>query len=202
MTQQPTADPFAPSPDKRTSVSFKDRPVGTTYVLEVAASPKLVQARVYETGDPAFWGDGNPKMTAVTDVVNTETGEEMSLWAPKPSALFAAIAEAQKTAGQTIVPGGRLTVQYTGDRANDNPKLNPAKQYAVTYTPPAPGHPADAFAAPAVSTPPPGWVVPNTSSISSQPRQVSEVSTTGPTAEQVAAVKAAGLDPAVVFANA
>jgi hypothetical protein len=75
-------------------------------------------------------------MSVVTQVeIN---GEKRSLWAAKPSALFAAIAKAQQDAGQTIAPGGTLTVRYTGDKANEkNPRLNPAKQFEAKYEPPA-----------------------------------------------------------------
>jgi hypothetical protein len=139
MTEQQT-DPFASS-ESRPSVSFKDAPIGTAYNLKVTGAASLTQSRDYETGEPAEWPDGNPKMSAVVDVVDLETGEEKSLWAAKPSALFAAIGEAQRKAGSSIAVGGTLRVEYTGDKPNaKNPRLNPAKQYAVTYTPP------DAFA--------------------------------------------------------
>ncbi len=94
-----------------------------------------MQSRDFETGEAAKWPDGNPKMSVVTTLrVN---GEERGLWAKKPSALFAAIGEAQKKAGQLIRIGGTIRVTYTGDVPNaKNPRLNPQKQYAVEYTPP------------------------------------------------------------------
>lgn len=134
MTAQPYDDPFAVS-EKHPSLSFKDAPVGTSYTGKVVERPALVQARDYETGERATWDDGNPKMTVVTTLeVN---GEKVSLWAPKPSAMFAAMGEAQQQAGATIAPGGTLTVEYVGDKPNErNPRLNPQKQYRVTYQPP------------------------------------------------------------------
>lgn len=126
-------DPFSTS--SAPSLSFKGAPIGTSYTVEVTEGASLVQSRDYETGDPAFWPDGNPKMSAV--LKGTVDGEERSVWAAKPSALFAAIAAAQKTAGQQIAPGGTLVITYTGDKPNaKNPRLNPAKQYSATYTPP------------------------------------------------------------------
>lgn len=139
MTAQPysqqTADPFAGS-ESKPSVSFKDMPVGTSYTLEVTEAPQLVQARDYESGQPAFWPDGNPKMTVVTGVVDTATGEEKNLWAAKPSALFRAIGEAQKASGAQIKVGDRLVVTFSGEKPNEkNPRLNPQKLYTVQHTP-------------------------------------------------------------------
>lgn len=175
-------DPFGSS-EKRPSVSFKDAPIGTQFTLRVESAPKVVQARDYDTGDPAFWPDGNPKMTVVTDVINVHTGEQLGLWAPKPSALFAAIGAAQTEAGQTVAAGGTLIVTYTGDKVNpEKPRLNPAKQYRVTYTPPGPGTPGDAFAAPV--------------------EQPVAAAAPTPTPEAIEALKAAGVDPSVVYGAA
>lgn len=129
-----TMDPFAGG-DSNPSISFKDAPHGTTYVGRVAELPTLVQSRDFETGNPATWPDGNPKMVVVTTL--DIDGQHYSLWAPKPSALFAAIKDAQNAAGSQIAVGGILEVTYTHDEPNKtNPRLNPAKQYKVTYTPP------------------------------------------------------------------
>lgn len=168
MTQQIT-DPFALT-GSAPSVSFKDAPVGTSFTGKVLEAPSLVQSKDYETGNPAFWPDGNPKMTVVTKL--EIDGQERNLWAPKPSALFAAIATAQQAAGAQITVGGTLTVTYTGDKPNDNPRLHPAKQYQATYTPP------DAFATPAAPA------------------------ATTATPESIAALKAAGIDPAAVYPGA
>jgi hypothetical protein len=79
--------------------------------------------------------------------------EERSVWAQKPSALFAAIGEAQKAAGKRIEVGGVLAIKYTGDKPNEkNPRLNPAKQYAARYTPPAATPTADPWASSAATT--------------------------------------------------
>lgn len=127
-------DPFAGG-EGNPSISFKDAPHGTTYRGRVAELPALVQSRDFETGNPATWPDGNPKMVVCTTL--EIDGQLFSLWAPKPSALFAAIKDAQNKAGSQIAVGGILEVTYTHDEPNKtNPRLNPAKQYRVTYTPP------------------------------------------------------------------
>lgn len=128
-------DPFADA-EKAPSLSFKDTPVGTSYTGTVTKKPSVVQARDFDTGELAEWPDGNPKMTVVTNL--TVNGEERSLWAPKPSAMFHAIAKAQKDAGTLIDVGGTLTVKFVGEKKNpDKPRLAPQKLYEVTYAPPA-----------------------------------------------------------------
>lgn len=183
-------DPFAST--GAPSVSFKDMPVGTSYTGTVLELPAMVQARDFETGNPATWPDGNPKMTVVTKL--SVNGEEMSLWAPKPSAMFAAISDAQKAAGAALAIGGTLTVTYVGDKPNaTNPRLNAAKQYSAVYQPPnafaeeTPAQAQQTVAATLEATP------------VQQPAAAATPAAGGPTPEQVAALKAAGVDPATVF---
>jgi hypothetical protein len=138
MTEQ-TIDPFA-NAEKRPALSFKNAAPGTAYTVLVVDTPNLVQSRDFDTQELAFWPDSNdPIMAAVINVEHD--GEPKSVWAVKPSSLFAAIAEAQAKAGAKIVPGGSLTITYTHEVPNaKKPHLNPAKQYTVTYSAP------DAFA--------------------------------------------------------
>jgi hypothetical protein len=146
-------DPFAGGTSVP-AVSFKNAPVGATVILEVTERPELVQSRDYETNQPAFWPDGNPKMSAV--VKGTVNGELRSVWAQKPSSLFTAIKQAQEQAGAAIEPGGVLTVQFIGEEPTDNPRKAPRKLYSATYRPPAV---AAAFAGPAPQqqATPPTW---------------------------------------------
>ena len=53
--------------------------------------------------------------------------------------MFAALVAAQKDAGAgPMAEGGELYVKFTGETPNaKNPKLNPAKNYACKYIPPA-----------------------------------------------------------------
>lgn len=177
MSSQPI-DPFAGG-DTVPSISFKDAPIGTTYTGKVVEAPTMIQARDYETGQPASWPDGNPKMTVVTKLALT-TGEERSLWAPKPSSMFAAIADAQKKTGTLIAVGGTLTVTFSGEKPNaTNQRLNPQKLYTVQYVPPnAFEQPAQA---PVQQAPAPLASVPNTPTVPQW------------TDEQIAAAKQAGI---------
>lgn len=221
MTQQ-QIDPFATT-ESRPSVSFKNAPVGTSFQLEVTKTPQLVQSRNFDTRELDFWPDGNPKMTVVTEVVDRATGEEKSLWAPKPSSMFAGIQAAQQAAGAQIAVGGVLVVTFTHEvPVEGKPHLNPAKQYAVSYAPPnafaeapafvqqamapqqgvvpaqqvVPGQPVAPLppqAYPAGAQPIPAAQPVQQAPVQSAPAQV------GPTPEQVAAVRAAGQDPAVIW---
>ena len=154
MTAPQTIDPFAGG-TSTPSVSWKDAPVGTTVEGLIIEAPELVQSRDFETGEPAFWPvkpgqSPNPKMAAVIKI--SIDGDERAIWAVKPSAMFAAIADAIKKAGTGLAVGGTLAVRYTGDKPNANPRLNAAKQYAARYTPPSAPPAADPFdAAPAAA---------------------------------------------------
>lgn len=126
-------DPF--DSEKVPSLSFKDVQIGHSYTGTVVKRAELVQSRDYETGDPATWPDGKPKMSAVVTV--EIDSERRSVWAQKPSSMFAALAEAQRAAGVKIEPGGTLTVRLVGEKPHENKRFNAIKQYSVTYTPPA-----------------------------------------------------------------
>jgi hypothetical protein len=138
MTDQQYDDPFADSgQEKSPALSFPT--VGTAYTGTVTDPPKLVQQRVYKpTGDgpPAFWDkeETQPKMAVVINL--TVDDERRSLWAPKPSALFRVIGDAQREAGARIQPGGTLHVKFTHEAPSPNGFLQ--KQYAVKYKPGTP----------------------------------------------------------------
>jgi hypothetical protein len=199
------------------SISFKDAPVGASITGKVTEAPVLVQSRDFDTGYPAFWPDNNPKMSVVTKIV-LASGEERGLWAAKPSAMFAAIAEAQKTAGALIAVGGTLTITFTGEKPNaTNPRLNAQKLYSVVYVPPnafdTPPVAATAgvgqWGAQSATAPPPAWAAPAAAAPVAQAwQQPSAAQPAGPplvvvpnpqvaavawTPEQIAAAHAAGI---------
>lgn len=143
-------DPFE-APERRPAYSWKGAKVGTVLDGIVVEAPREIQARDFESGEPAFWdkNEQQPKMTVVVGL-RTKDGEEVSLWCPKPSAIFAAIAAAQKDAGERVAEGGRLRVKLTGEKKNpDKPKLNAQKLFKAKYDPP------DAFAQAAEPEPEP-----------------------------------------------
>jgi hypothetical protein len=87
------------------------------------------------------WPDGNPKNVICTTL---KIGDDLwNLWSMIPSALTAAIGEAQKKVDAKVKKGGTLSVTLTGETPNANAKLNATKQFSAVYTPPS------AFDAPA-----------------------------------------------------
>ena len=155
MTAPQYDDPFAGA-DKVPSLSFKDAPVGTVYEGLVTEAPKLVQSRDYDSGEPAFWPakpgeQPNPKMSVVIRLT-LDGVDERSVWAQKPSAMFAAIGEAQKKAGVRIEVGGTLAIKFVGEQSHTDPikikkGMPPQKLYAAKYTPPAPKQADDPWGA-------------------------------------------------------
>jgi hypothetical protein len=126
-------DPFAGGDFEKTP-SLKFPTAGTSYSGVVTDPPKLVQQRVYSPkgdGPPAFWDkdETQPKMAVVINL--TVDDEKVSLWVPKPSAMFRAVGDAQKEAGERIQPGGTLHVKFTHEAPSPNGFLQ--KQYAVKY---------------------------------------------------------------------
>jgi hypothetical protein len=139
MSTAPYDDPFA-EPDRYPSVSWKGAPPGATITGTVIDIPRDVQARDIDGGKLLTWDDGNPKWNVVISLdIN---GDKRSLWALKPSALFAALKEAIKSSQAGFMEvGGTLSVTYTGDKPPDKPGKNPARQFTATYRSP------DAFTA-------------------------------------------------------
>lgn len=125
-------DPLADF-EKRPSWSWKGRKVGSGFKKAVIVEPpKLVQGRTFPTKEPAKWPDGQPKMVVVVGLeIN---GEEYSLWANKPSALYRALVEAQKNAGgERMKKGGFLSVKFTKEVETEG---DPQRLFEARYEPP------------------------------------------------------------------
>ena len=131
----PDYDPFN-SAEKTPAISFKDAPIGTVRTLIATEYASSAQSRDFETGDPAFWPDGNKKMSAVLKGHDPD-GEPTALWAAIPSAMLAAVRDAQEAVskGYRIKPGDKIDVQYYADKPNEkNPRLNAQKLYRAKIT--------------------------------------------------------------------
>ena len=147
---QTDTDPFSGG-IKIPSLSWKGLPIGTVFTCEVLEPAKLLQSRNFESGEPDYWDEAKtqPVMSAVVNVLVTSgphsVGEQRSIWAQKPSNLFVAIAEAQKTAGALLAPGGTLALRFDGEVPHTNPRYSPIKQYKAKYTIPVTSGEDDAF---------------------------------------------------------
>jgi len=142
MAYVPTSDDPFSGGTKTPALSWKGLPVGSYFTLKVLEPAKLLQSRDFETNERAYWDKAQtePIMSAVVNVTVMvgphSVGEDRSVWAQKPSNLFAAIAEAQKQAGARIDTGGLLHIQFTGEVPHKNPKMSATKQYLAKYDPP------------------------------------------------------------------
>lgn len=119
------------------SISFKEAQVGYSITGTVVGDPEMVQSRDFKTKEPAYWPDGNKKMSLV---VKLDLGHEegiRSLWVPKPSAMWGALADARARAGVPLNDGCVLTVTFTGTKPTAG---DPQKLYSASYT--APTRPA------------------------------------------------------------
>jgi hypothetical protein len=172
--------------------------IGTTVTGTIAQPPQVRQQSHMETGVPLTWDNGDPKMQLVVQLQTTERldGDDdgmRNLYVkgskdPSSKSLHAAVAGAVQAAGaKGLEVGATLTVQYIGDGVSKTKGFNPPKQYAAKYEAP------NAAGFLGIQ---PGEQV-NTTTGEIAPQQA--IAPVGPTPEQVAAVKAAGLDPAAVF---
>jgi hypothetical protein len=135
-------DPFGTT--KTPSLSWKGLPVGSTFTLEVLAPAKILHSRDFSTGDPAFWDPVTKQSPILSAVVNVKVvagphsvNEERSVWAQRPSNLYAAVADAQKAAQAKLAPGGILHLRFSGEKPHENPRFNAIKEYQAKYEPPA-----------------------------------------------------------------
>lgn len=132
------------------------KPKGTKIGGRVVEAPKLVQQRNFNTKQPDWWDaeKTQPKMAVVTALdVN---GVTMSLWAKKPSDLFAAINTVMNaTGGGPIAIGDELFVELVGATMGDDPNKAPAKNYVAHLTRGAGAFAGEAAAPAAAAVPAP-----------------------------------------------
>ena len=120
------------------SISFKDAKVGDAYT-GIITDLETAQVRNYETGDPEFWEDGNPKLQIVVTLA-TEYGDNVEddgerkvyLFGQKLQAAKAAMKEANVT---KLEKGFTFTITFAGEKPSSNKKYNNVKLYGITIVP-------------------------------------------------------------------
>jgi hypothetical protein len=111
----------------------------------IVSEPTTGQQRDFDSGEPATWPDGQPKMQIVVKLKtqdldpddDTDDGER-TLYIDKPN-MRKAIAAAVKKAGRKgLAIGGVLSVHYTadGERAAGKKGGFPPKLFEATYVAP------------------------------------------------------------------
>lgn len=120
------------------SISFKDAKVGDAYT-GVITDLETAQVRNYETGDPEFWEDGNPKLQIVVtlateygDGVEDDGERKVYLFGQKLQAAKAAMKEANVS---KLEKGFQFTITFAGEKPSSNKKYNNVKLYGITIVP-------------------------------------------------------------------
>lgn len=123
--------------------SAKFETIGTVVSGVIVSPPDVRQQTDFTTGALKVWDDGKPMMQLV---VTVDTGK------PDPNdpeddglrsfyikgAMQAAVKDAvRKAKAKGLQVGGTLAIKYTGDGVPKQRGLNPPKQFAAQYTPPA-----------------------------------------------------------------
>jgi uncharacterized protein with beta-barrel porin domain len=116
------------------SISFKDAKVGDAYTGTITAL-ETAQVRNYESGEPEFWEDGNPKLQIVLTLA-TEYGDgaeddgdrKVYLFGQKLQAAKAALKEAGLA---KLEIGSTFTITYSGTKPSSNKKYNDVKLYSI-----------------------------------------------------------------------
>ncbi len=147
MTSDP--DEFLMGSAKTPSVSWRNKPFGTTVTGNVARASKVMQQRDVETGDPLWWDEAKtqPRNQLVVyldlGVIHPD-GEEFpdhdGVWAlyVKGKSLTEAVRSAVRGSGRKgLEIGGRLSVTLTGEGKAQNKAFNPPKLFTASYVPPA-----------------------------------------------------------------
>lgn len=176
--------------------SAKFETIGASITGTIDATPEVRQQTSLETGTPLVWDNGDPKMQLVV-TLKTELREDedddglRKLYVkgskdPASKSMHAAVAGAVLAAkAKGLEIGGRLAVTYTGDGVSKTRGFNPPKQYEATYQPPTGGE----------------FLGTEQGSVNGATGEIATPDTTAPSAEQIAALKAAGVDPSTVFPN-
>jgi hypothetical protein len=122
-------------------------------VRGVIVEMKTRQQTDMQTGEPAFWSNGDPKMmlhvTLQTELQDSDDDEGMRSvylrggnFTPakgKGTSSLVAVKDAVRKSGsgQGIQVGGTLTLEFTGEARAANKGFNPAKLYTADYAPPS-----------------------------------------------------------------
>lgn len=130
--------------------AFSFEAIGDTVSGTIVEMKKRQQTDM-QTNAPAYWDNGDPKMMLQV-ILQTELQEDeedeglRSVYLRggnhtavkgKGASSLVAVKDAVKRSGASdgIQPGGRLTLQYSGEGKAANKGFNPPKLYQATYVP-------------------------------------------------------------------
>jgi hypothetical protein len=120
--------------------SAKFKSIGDSVSGVIVKPPVVQQMRDYETNEPLFYEDGNPKRQIVI-TLQTEDCEDddddgvrnLYCKAQMQTAIRVALRKAKV---RKLEVGGTLTVTFSSEIPNANKKMKPTKQFKASYIPP------------------------------------------------------------------
>lgn len=192
MTQQ-TAEQFLLGGGSGKSAKFET--IGTSVSGTITTPPQVRQQTDMNTGTPSVWDNGDPKQQLV---VSLQTAEKLdddddgirNLYVkgskdPASKSMHAAVAGAVSTAGaKGLDVGGTLSVTYVGDGVAKTRGFNAPKMYAATYTAPDGA----------------GFLGTEQGQVNATTGEIATPTPApGPNPAAIAALRAAGVDPATVY---
>ena len=131
-TNFPTADSLLSS-----APSAKFEEIGANVTGVLVEDPQATQQTDFETQEPAFWKDGQPKMQVVLRLSDA-AGEEVRVFVK--GRMLTAVKKATRAAGTPLRAGGEISITYVGDgeakRGLHAPKLYEAAYDAPTQQAP------------------------------------------------------------------
>lgn len=112
--------------------------IGTTYHGEIQTI-EVRQVNDYDTGKPAFWDDGNPQEQIVVTIATSEQTSpdddgHRNVYIKGWGDQLKAFRQGVKALGRNPKAGDSLTVTYTGDGEQRNPRFNPPKRFSYEFT--------------------------------------------------------------------
>lgn len=122
------------------SISFKDAKVGDSFSGTIT-DLETAQVRNYETGEPEFWEDGNPKLQIVVtlateyidpDLDGDDGSRKVYLFGQKLTAAKQAMKDANVS---KLEKGFGFAISFIGEKPSSNKKYNNVKLYGITITP-------------------------------------------------------------------
>lgn len=189
------------------NASAKFEEIGESITGQVI-STEVRQQTDLATGNPLTWDNGDARMqlvvtlaTALKDDADDDGKRSIYIKGSKKAgsqSLHDAVAQAVRAAGaKGLESDGTLTVTFTGEEPSQTRGFNPRKLYSASYA-----KPDHAAATGGFLNTDQGQVDASTGEIAPKP-EVQAASApeqpVGPTPAQLAAMKAAGIDPSEVF---
>jgi len=144
-----SADDFLMGSAKTPSVSWREKPVGTTVSGNIARESRIMQQRDPDDNELLWWDEAKTQprnqLVVYLDLGFPHPDKEAfpegdTVWAlyVKGKSLTEAVRTAVRASGRKgLEIGGKLSVTYTGEGERTKKAFNPPKLFMASYVPPA-----------------------------------------------------------------